>query len=102
MYCRNIFEGVIHSFTQHLCKKPKGEISSIFIIRNNNISPEHLLSCLPLGPLIRVSDQVAPVLTAISLRRVCRPVPTKILSPCKHFVGMCAHLTIGLILPSLC
>ena len=65
IYCRNIFEGVIHSFTQHLYEEPKGEISSIVIIRNNNISPEHLLSFLLLGPLKSVSDQVAPVLTAM-------------------------------------
>lgn len=56
---------MIHSFTQHLYEEPKGEISSIFIIRNNNISPEHLLSFLLLGPLKSVSDQVAPVLTAM-------------------------------------
>ena len=56
---------MIHSFTQNLYEEPKGEISSIFIIRNNNISPEHLLSFLLLGPLKSVSDQVAPVLTAM-------------------------------------
>ena len=61
----NIFEGVIHSFTRHLYKEPKGEISSIFITRNNNISPEHLLSFLLLGPLISVIDQVAPALPAM-------------------------------------